>query len=89
MWQYAYIQAQGRQIQLCRLQAHILRNIWHNLREYEDKPPQVVHGNVPHIIPQEGHIVSTTGAGHKGHAEDRMVHATQVAPSVRTGQQAT
>ena len=42
----------------------------HNLREHEDSAPEVVSGDVPHRLPQEGNLVTPAGEGHRCHTED-------------------
>ena len=84
MRKHTHLRAQGRQVQLRRLQPHLLRSLGNRLREHQNQPPQVVHGHVPHQQPQEGHILRPTRAGHQGHTEDRMVHAAQDKTPLRT-----
>lgn len=76
---------QGREVPLHPLQEELLLQGGNDIRGQQPSAYQVVHSDVPHILPQEGDFVVPAGEGHQRHAENSVVRAAQGALPVRPG----
>lgn len=52
----------GQPVQMQPLPQAVLLPRWDNIPEHQIATPEVVHGNVPHFLAQEGRIIASARA---------------------------